>query len=232
MRKAWAEVLGSITDWLLPRRCLLCDAKAGEDHLCPACAADLPRVGLACPRCAMPVATPGLCADCQRALPPFDAALAPLVYAEAVRHLLTAFKFHGRLSHGVPLAQALLEAVLDRGGDMPDALLPMPLHAQRLRERGYNQSLELARPLARTLGLPLLLHAVQRTRPSLPQMSLPQAARAANVRGIFEVREALPPHVAIVDDVLTTGATAAELTRLLERHGCTRVEVWCPCRAV
>ncbi|MEW6693128.1 MAG: ComF family protein [Pseudomonadota bacterium] len=232
MRREWNKAFGSITDWLLPRRCLLCDAPAGPDQLCPACAAELPWVPLACPRCAMPVVTPGWCPACQRQAPPFDAALAPLEYTGAVRFLLTQFKFHGRLSHGVPLACHLLASVRERGGGMPQALLPVPVHPGRLRERGYNQALELARPLARALDLPLLPHALARVRSAPPQVTLPERARAANVRGAFTVRGNIPGHVALVDDVLTTGATTGELARLLKRYGCRRVEVWCACRSV
>jgi len=180
----------------------------------------------------MPVVTPGLCPACLRQPPPFDAALAPLIYAGPVRHLLTAFKFHGHLSHGMPLAWHLLASVKGRGDTLPQALLPVPLHPRRLRERGYNQSLELARVLARALGLPLLTHALVRARLTPPQMTLPEAARATNVRGAFAVRGGVPEHVALVDDVLTTGATAAELTRVLKRQGSARVEVWCACRSV
>jgi ComF family protein len=232
MRVEWNRVFGSITDWLLPRRCLLCDAPAGDDNLCLACSAELPRVPLACPRCALPVVTPGVCAACLRQPPPFDAAFAPLEYSGAARHLLTQFKFHGRLSHGVPLAKSLLTIVQGRAAPLPEALLPVPVHLGRLRERGYNQALELARPLARALGLPLLPHSLRRIRVTLPQMNLPEAARAANVRGAFAVVQPPPAHVALVDDVLTTGATTGELARVLKAAGCTRVEVWCACRAV
>lgn len=233
MRKAWNKVFGSITDWLLPRRCLLCDAPAGADHLCPACALELPRIHQACPCCAMPVATPGVCASCLRHPPPFDAAMAPLEYAGAVRYLLTHFKFSGRLSHGVPLAHHLLDMVRRRSvGGLPMALLPIPVHPQRLRERGYNQSLELARFLGRGLDIPVLPQALQRVRATPPQMSLPESARVANVRGAFLVGTAVPRHVALIDDVLTTGATVSELARLLKKQGCDRVEVWCASRAI
>lgn len=181
----------------------------------------------------MPVATAGPCAACLKRPPPFDAAIAPLEYAGAVRHLVTRFKFGGRLSHGVPLAHHLLEAVRRDGvTDLPGALLPVPIHPRRLRERGYNQSLELARPLARHLGMPVLHLALQRVRATPPQMALPESARAANVRGAFVVRGEIPAHVALVDDVLTTGATVGELARLLRARGCQRVEVWCAVRAV
>lgn len=130
----------------------------------------------------------------------------------------------------MPLAQRLLASVQARGGRLPDALLPVPIHPRRLRERGYNQALELARPVARTLGLPLLPHALRRLRATSPQMTLPEAARAANVRGAFAVHGPLPAHVVLVDDVLTTGATTGELARTLKAAGCARVEVWCACR--
>lgn len=233
MRKAGNEVAGSITDWLLPRRCLLCDAPAGDDHLCAPCADALPRIPLACPRCAMPVITPGPCAACLKHPPPFDAAIAPLEYSGAARHLVTRFKFGGHLSHGVPLAHHLLDAVRRHApGVLPEALLPVPIHPRRLRERGYNQSIELARPMARHLGMALLPHVLQRVRATSPQMALPESARSANVRGAFAVSGPLPASVALIDDVLTTGATVGELARLLKRQGCERVEVWCATRAV
>lgn len=233
MSHKWNKAFGSIADWLLPRRCLLCDAAAGADHLCPSCADELPVIAEACPRCAMPVVTPGLCADCMRKPPPFDAALAPLDYGGAVRYLTVRFKFHGQLSHGAPLAHALLRAVRARADTaLPHALLPVPLHPSRLRERGYNQALELARPLSAALGIPLLPNALVRLRATARQMELPPDKRARNVRDAFALRAEPPAHVALVDDVLTTGATVSELARLLKRHGCERVDVWCACRSV
>lgn len=233
MRWSGNEVTRSITDWLLPRRCLLCDAPAGAANLCDACRLDLPRLAQVCPRCAMPVSSPGLCAVCVADPPSFDAALAPLEYTGAARYLLTRFKFHGGLAHGVPLVRLMIELALARPvSERPEALLPVPIHAHRLRERGFNQALELARPVARALGIPLLSDALARKRSTPPQMSLSESARRANVRGAFELRAIVPARVALVDDVLTTGATAAELARVLKRHGCERVEIWCACRSI
>jgi ComF family protein len=164
--------------------------------------------------------------------------MAPLAYAGSVRYLLAQFKFHARLSHGVPLVHVLREAVAGRDValDTPHALIPVPIHPKRLAERGFNQSVELARPLARDLQIPLLLDAVQRQRATVPQFQLHGDERAANVRGVFVIAERqaqrIPKHVAIVDDVLTTGATVRELASLLRKRGCTRVDIWCAARAL
>jgi len=229
-----ANVAGSITNWLLPRRCLLCGLPAGASHLCVACENELPRVAIACPQCAVPVVTPGLCAACLQHPPPYAAALAPLVYTGAVRYLLTQFKYHQRLSCGVPLARVLLQAVRARDEPLPQALIPVPIHAQRLAERGFNQSLELARPLGRVLGVAVLDDDVRRVRATVPQNQLAQDERVANVRGVFALRKGviLPKHVAIVDDVLTTGATVRELAKVLRKQGCERVDVWCAAKAI
>jgi len=182
----------------------------------------------------VPVVTSGLCAVCLQHPPPYTAALAPLVYAGAVRYLLTQFKYQRRLSCGVPLAQDLLRAVYERDETLPQALIPVPIHWRRRAERGFNQSLELARPMGQALGIAVLDDDVRRVRATVPQNQLAQDERVANVRGVFVLRKGviLPKHVAIVDDVLTTGATVRELAKVLRKQGCERVEVWCAARAV
>lgn len=177
--------------------------------------------------------TPGCCATCLQNPPPYEHTLAPLTYAGSAQYLLTQFKFHGRLSHATPLHTALCAAVEASVAPKPQAILPVPIHPQRLAERGFNQAVELARPLARALHIPLILHAVVRLRATQPQVGLKAEARAANLRGAFAVRPGveLPEHIAVVDDVLTSGATVGELARLLHQHGVRRVEVWCALRA-
>ncbi|MEW5837535.1 MAG: ComF family protein [Pseudomonadota bacterium] len=218
----------------MPRRCLLCGLPAGEAQLCAGCEADLPRVGLACPCCGIAVPTAGLCAECLQHPPGFSATLAPLAYSGTARYLVTQFKYQRRLSCAQPLVHALLQAAQAREDDLPQALLPVPIHPSRLSERGFNQSLELARPLGKALGIAVLPDALRRVRATVPQNQLAEDERIANVRGVFALRDGvtLPEHVAIVDDVLTTGATARELTRVLRKHGCKRVEVWCASRAL
>jgi ComF family protein len=213
---------------LCPARCLACGeaALAGAD-LCPACAAALPWNDAACGRCALPLPMAAAsCGPCLRHPPPLQAAHAAFRYAAPVDRLLPRFKFHRDLAAGRLLADAmaLRFAALPR----PDALLAVPLHQGRLRRRGYDQALELARPLARALGLPLLCGALVRHRATAPQSELDAAHRRRNLRGAFAVdrRVALPDHVVLVDDVMTTGATLHAAAVALRRAGVARVDAW------
>jgi ComF family protein len=136
-------------------------------------------------------------------------------------------KFRGRLAAGRILADLLGDRLTAAGTDRPELIVPMPLHPARLRERGFNQALELARPLGLRLGIPVAPDLVRRVRAGQPQSSLAKPRRRANVRGAFNVRAALDAcHVGVVDDVLTTGASADELARTLKRAGAKRVDVW------
>jgi ComF family protein len=195
---------------LLPASCLLCGAPGqARRDLCGGCRADVLRNTCACPRCALPLARPeAACGRCLKRPPAFQAAWAPFVYAAPLAGLLTRFKFAGDLAAGRLLAELALDE-LPAGLDRPQALLPVPLHPRRLRERGYNQALELARPLARALALPLLPQALQRALETPAQSGLSALARRRNLRAAFRVAaRRLPAHVALVDDVMTTGATA------------------------
>jgi ComF family protein len=149
----------------------------------------------------------------------------PFVYAWPLDALEARFKFSGSLPAGRVLAECWLET-----GDppiLPDLLIPVPLHVSRLRARGYNQALELARPLAKRLGLPLRHDVLRRRRRTEAQTELDASTRARNVSGAFAVkRMPLQRHVAIVDDVMTTGATLAECAQVLRDAGVDRVDVW------
>jgi ComF family protein len=225
----WIESALSV---LYPPTCVLCGGPGANDRdLCAGCAADLPRNANPCPRCAEPL-PPGapagtLCARCLRNPPAFDRCRAPYLYAPPADWLIGRLKFHAHLAHGRLLGALLADHLADRGGSRPDLIVPMPLHRSRLRERGFNQAVELARPLARRLAVPLAADLVQRVRPGRPQSGLEKSRRHANVRGAFALRRPLEAwHVAVVDDVLTTGATAAELAGVLKAAGAERVEVW------
>jgi ComF family protein len=125
------------------------------------------------------------------------------------------------------MAELLLAYIEQEMDEPPQLLIPVPLHPGRLRERGYNQALELARPLSRRLAIPLDYLSCRRTRPTQAQSELPMKERRKNVRGAFQVKGEIPArHVALIDDVVTTGSTVTELTRLLKRHGVRRVQVW------
>ncbi|MGH8029545.1 MAG: ComF family protein [Arenimonas sp.] len=217
---------------LLPRRCLLC-GEAGADglDLCAACAAALPWNRSACARCGLPlpVAAP-LCGRCLRAPPAFASTFAPWLYAFPLDRLLPRLKFHGDLAAGALVAGRMLEAM--RPVPRPHALVPVPLHRDRLRERGYDQALELARPLARGLAVPLRVDLLRRVRATTAQSALAAGARRRNVRGAFAAgaNHDVPAHVALVDDVMTTGATLGECARVLHAAGVARVDVWVAAR--
>src|SRR5690606_6443743 len=148
------------------------------------------------------------------------------VYGDPVDRLLPRFKFHRDLAAGRALAEAMAErfAPLPR----PDALVAVPLHRARLRQRGYDQALELAKPLSRALGIPLPRDVLQRMRTTAPQSRLDATARRRNLRGAFVVAPGmpLPAHVALVDDVMTTGATLHAAAKALRRAGVARVDAW------
>jgi ComF family protein len=222
-----------LSRWLLPLRCLLCGAPGehGMD-LCAACAAELPRNRSCCACCALPLPVPAaLCGECQRHAPPWQAAWAPFRYGWPLDRLESRFKFGRDLAAGRALAMLWQREPAPLPA--PELLLPVPLHRARLRQRGYNQALELAKPLARHFGLPLRRDVLLRKRGTTAQTELDAATRRRNVRGAFAVRagSALPAHVAILDDVMTTGATLAECVRVLRRAGVARVDVWALARA-
>jgi len=219
--------------FVLPLRCLLCNARGEHDiDLCGACAAELPRNGSCCARCALPLATPAaLCGECQRRLPPWDTAWAPFRYGWPLDRLESRYKFSADLAAGRVLS--MLWQREPRPAKLPQLLLTVPLHRSRLRRRGYNQALELAKPLSRALGMPLSHDVLLRRRSTTAQTELDAVGRRRNVHGAFALREGieLPAHVAILDDVMTTGATLAECTRVLRRAGVQQVDVWALARA-
>ena len=215
-------------DRLLPSRCLVCSERGaiGRD-LCPTCCESLPWLTTSCARCALPLGVDAeLCGDCLRRPPPQTATRAAFVYRTPLDRLLPRAKFHGDLA-GLRLLSALMGDSLG-DAERPETLAPIPLHRDRLRRRGYDQALELARPLARRLGLPLRDDLLRRVRATAAQSRLDAGARRRNLRGAFEVRAgaSLPAHVALIDDVMTTGATARSAALALRRAGVQRVDVW------
>jgi ComF family protein len=228
--------LRPLLDQLLPPTCILCGAPgAGGRDLCPGCAGDLPRNLACCARCALPLdGAPGLaalCGACQRRPPPYERSVVALRYEGPVPALVAMAKFRGRLNVARLLGELLADAIRPRDSGLPEVLLPVPLHPRRLRERGYNQALELARTAGRSLGVPVEPSAVLRILSTAPQAGLDERARRRNIRGAFQERGPLPwGHVAIVDDVVTTGSTVAELARVLGGAGVARVEVWAVAR--
>lgn len=226
-----------VNDWLWPRlrprhHCLLCEAGSGLQALCQGCRHDLPWNIRCCSACALPLNNGGLCAACAAEKPRQSLTVAPLRYEFPVDHLIAGLKYHRRLEHAPLLGQLLLEAIIAEGRPAPDLLLPVPLHPSRLTERGYNQALEIARPLSRHFRQPLEIRLLQRARATTAQMSLDAAARAQNPQGAFRLNEKRRQElgslrrVAVIDDVMTTGATLGEISRLLVAAGIADIEFW------
>ena len=203
--------------------CFLCRGKA-DALLCAPCDADLPRLGAElCPRCAL--ASPGgaLCGRCLTQPPAYDATSAALAYAFPADVLVQALKFRGELA----LAPVLGDLLARRITEAADCIVPVPLSSERLRSRGYNQSLEIARRVAVLTGARLAPELCERRRDTAAQMDLPFDERAKNVRGAFHCPGIIgSATVAVLDDVMTTGATLDEIAATLKRAGATRVVNW------
>ncbi len=237
-----AGMLEDVARLFWPPTCLLCgDPGAHGRDLCAPCADTLPWNALACSRCALPL--PGIapasgenhcaadgsalvCGGCLQSPPPVASTRAAFVYGFPVDRLLPRLKFHQGLASGRLLSQLAADAFAH--ADRPQALVPIPLHRARLRARGYDQALELARPLAHALELPLRDDLLQRARHTAPQSQLDAGGRRRNLRGAFVVqaRTTLPAHVALFDDVMTTGATLHAAAKALRRAGVARVDAW------
>lgn len=168
-----------------------------------------------------------LCAACANNPPTWDRLVCGFEYDTAIAHLVVQQKFHGHFPAIKLAADLMIERLDTETITMPEAILPTPLHKQRLRQRGYNQALELARPLAKKFKLPLLKNAVKRCKNTQAQTELSRKKRLANLRGAFQVATPLAySHIAIIDDVMTTGATVRELAQVLKRAGVQQVDVW------
>jgi ComF family protein len=222
--------------WLLPATCTLCaEPMARERDFCVGCERSLPMLGASCMRCAIPlengVGDELICGDCQQHPPSYLSVHAPFRYAAPLDRLIQGAKYSGRLDWVAILARQLAPRVLARAAQV-DVLVPVPLHRSRLRERGYNQSLELARPLAGRFKLPLL-NAVARVRATPPQITLSHEERRRNVRDAFAVDndEVKDLRIALIDDVMTSGATVDAVARTLHKAGAASVEVWVVARA-
>jgi len=223
---------------LFPSTCVLCadSGQAPRLDLCVGCDGDLPISDHACPRCAEPLSSTAkaqLCGECLHRAPRFNVAHCAYRYEFPVDHLVRGLKYHGRLAYARVLGE-LLARRLRRVHDnvWPQCIVPVPLAAERFRDRGFNQATEIGRELQSRLGIPLRTDLVARTRDTREQAGLDRKERRTNVRNAFRLEQRLPiRHVAILDDVITTGSTANELARILQRGGAERVEVWAVARA-
>ncbi len=220
-------------NWLSPATCLLCGGcGVGGRDLCMACLDDMPSQAVACCHCATPLTQAGVCGSCQQCLPAYHKVIAPFIYRYPLNQLIPALKFSSQLHIARLLGTLMVAEVLRSETDLPELLLPVPLHPCRLRQRGYNQALELAWPIAQQLGIAVDYRSCQRRRDTEPQSGLAADARKRNLRDAFDlVRPLSVGHVAIIDDVMTTGCTVDALSQRLLLAGVSRVDVWVCARA-
>jgi len=228
-----------VYDWLkYEHHCPLCDERCETGQtLCGPCEADLPWLEGQCSVCALPLPTSGLiCGDCLKHPPTFEHVAVPWRFAFPVDSLITRFKHQSRWPLGRLLTEQLarhLQYAFDEGLPRPDVLLPVPLARKRLQKRGFNQAKMLADWLSPALGIPVRSDLLQRIQDTPAQQQLDALARRRNLRQAFALADeptVRGQHFALVDDVLTTGATAEALARLLKRAGAARVDIYCLAR--
>lgn len=213
---------------LFPQYCVLCQSrvKNSQKSICANCIHDLPwQLANACPQCGLAAATNTLCGHCLKSPPAFDATHALFRYHHPIDTVLQKYKYGNALT----IAELFGKLLSDhrQASELPDLLIPMPLHPQRLQERGFNQALEIARIVARQLSIPLDINSCKRVKLSAPQATLPLKQRVKNMRNAFVCNRRLDGiRVALVDDVMTTGASLHALTTAVRKAGAASVECW------
>lgn len=227
-----------IYTWFLAYHCILCgNHSTRAQDLCANCYHDLPTIQYACPCCAR-VYQSNLnhlrCGNCLKKLPPFDNTYALYLYQKPITHLVMNLKFHHALVNAQVLGELLTEKIRHnwyKTKPLPEAIFPVPLHTTRLKERGFNQAIEIARPIARTLKLPIDSTTCIRSKTTLPQATLSATERIHNIKNAFQITRSIPyQHIAVIDDVITTGHTVKEFCRVLKKAGVRQIDVWCCAR--
>jgi ComF family protein len=227
----WFRPLIARLPVLIPSSCALCGA-SGDETLCSGCRRQFfEHDGCRCLQCALPLTGPATCGDCLAQPPAFDATVAAVDYAPPVDQLVLALKFGSRLALAPLFAEMLRDALLRTRmaqHGLPALLTAVPLGRRRLEERGFNQALEIAKPLSRLLGVRLAPRLVVRSRDTRAQAMLHPDERQKNIRDAFIIPDhaidlVRGQHVGVVDDVITTGETLNELAVVLKRFGALRV---------
>lgn len=223
--------------------CLLCVQPVKQQPqasrlICANCHQRLPGITRACPVCAMPSDPDQVCGDCLNTSPYFHKTVAAFHYQLPVSRFISQLKYAGQLQLTSLLTDYLITQVENcyQHEALPDLIIPVPLHSKKIKQRGFNQSLEIARKIAGKLNIKLNFNLLIRVLNTPPQSSLDATQREKNLRNAFQLTDQAKKiiqgkTVALVDDVMTTGATVNELSRLLYRGGVARIHIWCIARA-
>lgn len=228
--------LNLIQNCVLPPTCILCDNHSFSDKdICQPCLNQLIQNHNGCYQCGNPLTEhsepDAICGQCLKSSPGYDCTTAPFAYQTIMQHLITRLKFNDSHKNARLLGMLLAEQ-LQQQTQLPECIIPVPLHKNRYRERGFNQSIEIARTVAKQLKIPLELNVCVRHRNTPHQVSLPAKQRHSNIKDAFSIVKPLRySHVAVLDDVMTTGSTVAEIAGLLKKAGVKKVEVWVCARA-
>lgn len=221
---------------LLPATCIVCQLPAGRAmDLCAECEIHLHNDAPRCTQCALPLGsapTTVFCGQCLQKPPPFTRTLCLGDYLPPLDGLLNDLKFNHHLAGAKVLGNLFADKIQRAYANriLPQCIIPIPLHKQRLRERGFNQAIELGRIMSKQLQLPLKIGNVKRRRNTSPQRILTAIERRKNLRAAFVVGNVQADYVALLDDVMTTGTTVRELSCALLKAGVKRVDVWCVAR--
>lgn len=208
-------------------RCIYCSGPAGKLALCDGCATSLPWLTQACPGCALPQNHSERCPRCLKKPPPFDAAWAAFNLEAPVQQAIHGLKYRAGFLQGHLFGQLMAQKLARRAQPLPDLIIPVPLHSKRLIRRGYNQALEIAQSLTYTLAIKVDSQAAKRIRDTTDQIGQSRAQRQRNLHGAFTVDiRVAGKHIALLDDVMTTGATLSELARAARKAGAAHIEAW------
>jgi ComF family protein len=232
----YKHYLKKIESWLLPYTCLLCKRSTNSMRdLCNDCEESLPLLNHACLHCAYPMLKNRNCNQCSKQSPSFDTIHALYLYEMPIKQLIHELKFKCVLVNARLLGELLAKQIQKNWyaqKPLPNCIIPIPLHPNRLKERGFNQALEIARPIAKAIKRPIKHKNIQRIKPTFAQATLNLVERHQNVQDAFRVDLDLThQHIAVIDDVMTTGETVMAFCKTLKQAGAHKIDVWCCARA-
>lgn len=216
---------------LLPHFCVICHKPSHRERdLCLACENQLPFLKNACRICATPIPENNpICGQCLNQKNPFDQTIAVFKYEPPVSQMITGLKFSAKLHYAPLFGKLLAEKISNK----PEIIIPIPLHKKRLKERGFNQSLEIAKQIGKQLHIPIDAKSCQRIIHTQPQAQVPAKDRKKNVKNAFEIIQKISAnHIAVIDDVVTTGHTIYAFCQMLRKHGVQHIDVWCIARTI
>lgn len=228
------KLLSITQSFRIPAICSICNqVNHGRLAVCPFCISLMPNLGSKCQQCAYPMADPQalICGHCLKNPPQYTRAYIPYKYDEPLRSIIHQFKYHKKLFFSSLLAHLMYQAYPDITGN-PQCLIPMPLHPRRLKQRGFNQTILLAKLLSKKIQLPYDIDSCQKIINTTPQAHLTGNQRTNNMHKAFYTKPMPYSHVLIIDDLLTTGNTANALAISLKKSGVERVDIWCCARAI